>query len=104
MVVVFDCGEHALEFGAHFQPQQRVEVRQRLVHQDDVRLHGERAGDGDALALAAGQLAGIALQQLLDMHEFGGAGDAALDVSLRQFLHAQPKAMFSNTVRCGKTA
>jgi hypothetical protein len=33
-----------------------VEIAGRLVGEDQVRLGGERAGDGDALLLAAGKL------------------------------------------------
>ena len=35
---------------------QHVERRERLVHQQDLRLHDERAGEADALAHAAGKL------------------------------------------------
>ena len=53
-----------------------VERRDRLVGDDEVRVRRERAGDADALALAAGELVRVAvgevrvetdrLQQLLD--------------------------------------
>ena len=39
----------------------RVEGRGHFVEQHDVRVHGQRAGDRDALLLAAGQFARIAL-------------------------------------------
>ena len=45
--------QHRLQLGAHLQTQQRVEVRQRLVHQQHRRFDRQRAGDRDALALAA---------------------------------------------------
>ena len=38
---------------------QHVERRERLVHQQDFRLHDQRAGEADALAHAAGKLLGI---------------------------------------------
>ena len=37
----------------------RVEVAGRLVGQEDGRVGDERAGDGDALLLAAGELRGV---------------------------------------------
>jgi hypothetical protein len=37
----------------------RVEGRGRLVEQHDLRAHAQRARDGDALLLAAGELARI---------------------------------------------
>ena len=53
----------------------RVEIARRLVGQQDRRLVGQRAGDGHALLLAAGELRGMVgrprfqadlLQQLAD--------------------------------------
>ncbi len=46
---------------AEQQPGLLVERGERLVHQQDLRLGGERAGDGDALAHAAGELVRIAV-------------------------------------------
>ena len=37
-----------------------VEHGARFVEQQDLWLHGERTGDGDALGLAAGQVGGVA--------------------------------------------
>ena len=49
--------------GQHLADEFGVERRGRLVEQDQLRPHGERAGDGDALLLAAGELRwiGVAL-------------------------------------------
>ena len=47
-----------LEQLQHLLGDQRIERRGRLVADDHVRLGGERAGDADALLLAAGELAG----------------------------------------------
>ena len=62
-VVVFQLAQQALQFAAHLQAQQRVEVGQRLVHQQHVGLHRERTRHRHALTLAARQLAGVALEQ-----------------------------------------
>ena len=43
----------------------RVDRAERLVHQHQRRVGGERAGHADALALAAGELRGIARGHLL---------------------------------------
>ena len=43
---------------AHLHAQLRVEVRQRLVEQQHLRLDREGARERDALLLAAGELAG----------------------------------------------
>jgi hypothetical protein len=46
-------------------PQLGIEVRQRLVHQEDVRLAHDGAGERHALALAAGKLRGLAVQEIV---------------------------------------
>ena len=48
-----------LEQAEHVGGRRRVEVAGRLVGEDHRRLGDERPGDGDALLLAAGQLAGL---------------------------------------------
>jgi hypothetical protein len=48
------------DLGAGLHAQLRVEVRQRLVHEIDRRLPHDRAAHRDALALAAGEVAGLA--------------------------------------------
>ena len=75
------------QFDAHLHAQQGVEVGQRLVEQENFRLAGQRPADGDALALAAGQLRRFAVHQLvklqqrcdfvraLRLHCLRGAGD-----------------------------
>jgi hypothetical protein len=57
---------------AHFLAQVGVEVRQRLIEQQRLRLDDERAGERHALLLAAGQFAGIALRQ---RGQLGGGED-----------------------------
>ena len=49
------------QLGAHAHAQERVERRQRLVEQQDLRMGDERARQRDALLLAAGELGGDAL-------------------------------------------
>ena len=53
----------AADLEAHLLAQVGVEVRQRLVQQQGLGLHDQRAGERDALLLAARQLGGIALGQ-----------------------------------------
>jgi len=72
----------------NFEAKQRVEIGQRLVHQDHVRLHRQRPRNRHALPLAARQFAGIALEQLLNMHQAGGSVHASIDFCLWQLLHA----------------
>ena len=56
----------AADLGAHLHAQLGVEVRQRLVEQEGLRLAHDGAAHGHALALAAGQLARLALEERVD--------------------------------------
>src|SRR5882672_6512289 len=67
----------------HLEPQLRVEVAERLVHQDERRLGDDRARERDALLLAAGELRRIALRQSGQLHQLEGAVDAAIDLGPR---------------------
>ena len=53
-------------FVAEQEPCLLVERGERLVHQQDFRLGGEGAGERDALAHAAGELAGIAVLEAVE--------------------------------------
>ena len=97
--------QHRLQLRAHLEPQQRVEIGERLVHQQHGRLDGERARHRDALALAARELGRIAVEIAARC----GAAPAARSTlrftsACGAFCMRRPKATFSNTVMCGKTA
>ena len=68
-----------LDLGAHRDAQLGVEVGKRLVEQKHLRIAHDGAAHGDALALAAGQLPGIALEQRRQRQDFRGALDAVRD-------------------------
>ena len=58
-------GELAVELGdldAGIDPQRRVQIGQRLVEEEDAGLAHDGPADGDPLALAAGELAGLAVR------------------------------------------
>ena len=57
------------ERGAHPDAELRVEVRERLVHQERLRLAHDRAAHRDALALAAGELRRAPVEQLLEAEQ-----------------------------------
>jgi len=67
-----------------------VEVRQRLVEQEGDRPAHDGAADGDTLTLAAGKLAGAALQQLFDLEHSRRLGDARGDFRIWQASVLQP--------------
>ncbi len=68
-----------LDFRAHRNPQLGVEVGQRLIEQEHLGIAHDGASHGDALALAAGQLPGITIEQRRQSENFGGSLDPLLD-------------------------
>ena len=67
----------------------RVEGRGRLVHQDHVRLDGERARDAEALLLTAREAERVLLQPVLDLVPERGVPERALDALVEALLHAE---------------
>ena len=76
---------------AHLDAELRVEVREGLVHEERLRLADDRAAHRDALALAAGERARLALEERLEVEDARGVLDAALDLVLRDLLDAEPE-------------
>ena len=87
----------------HLHAQRRVEVRQRLVEQEDLRLAHDGPPDGDPLPLPARQLPRPPVQKLVDLQELRGRRRRArVDLGLRHAgMFSSPKAMFWRTVMCG---
>ena len=81
----------ALELDAHLHAQLGVEVRERLVEEEHLRLAHDRAADRDALPLAAGELARLALEQLLDAEDLGRVPHALRDLGLGELPQLQPE-------------
>ena len=55
-----------LDLAAHVHAELGVEVRQRLVHEEHLRLANDRPAHRDALSLAAGELLRPPVEQLLE--------------------------------------
>ena len=98
----------ALQLEAHPLAQLRVEVGQRLVEQQQRRLHDQRAREREALLLAAGELRRLAVGQLVELPR----PSSTRITLLADFVFASScrsptcsgKATFSNTVMCGQIA
>ena len=80
---------HLLDLGAHLHAQLGVQVGQRLVEQEHLGIAHDGAAHGNALALAAGQRLGLALEQFLDVEDARGLVDALLDLGLGIALEAE---------------
>ena len=74
---------------AHLQAQLRVEIRQRLVHEEEARPDHHRAGQRDALALAAGEFRRAALRESLQSHALERLSDAFAHIRLADVARAQ---------------
>ena len=72
--------QHLEHVGAHRGAQRRVQRGERLVEQDDVGLDGQRAGQGDPLLLASGQLVRVAPPVSREAHELEQLVDPFLAV------------------------
>ncbi len=89
------------DLDAHLDAQAGVEVGERLVEQEDARVADDGAADGDALALAAGELLGLAVEQVGDLQDAGRVLDprlGGLGVDLRQ-LEAEAHVVVDGHVR-----
>jgi hypothetical protein len=82
----------AREVGPHPHAQLGVEVRERLVHQIDLRPASDRTTHGNALSLAARESSGEAIEQLVQPEQLGHLVDAALDLALRCLTDAKAVA------------
>ena len=95
----------AAQLDAHAQLQQAVEVAERLVEQDRLRARDEHAGERDALLLAAGELARLAVRHRAEADHLDRVARLVFSraaLSMPRIL--RPKATFWRTLRCGKRA
>ena len=79
-----------LQLVAHFQTELRVQVGQRLVHEEDGGFRSQGAGDGDTLLLSAGKLCRITVHEHADLDDAGDAAHCQVDLffgELPLFLH-----------------
>ena len=100
-----DLADRPLQLPARALAQRRIEVRERLVEQQDARRGRERAGERDPLLLAARDLAHPPVLEAGEVHQRQRLGHARRDRrSGPSGARERPKATFSPTVRCGKSA
>ena len=79
------------DLGAGLDAELGVEVRERLVHEEHGRLADDRPAERDALALAAGELLRLAVEELLEAEDAGRLVDPLLDVGLGDLPQLQPE-------------
>ena len=74
---------------AHLVAQLGVQIGQRFVHQEDLRVPNDGAADGDTLPLAAGERLGLAVQILGDIQDLGRLTDLPVDFVLGRLAQLQ---------------
>ena len=92
------------ERGAHADAELGVEVRERLVHEERLRLANDRPPHRDSLALPARELRRLALEELGEAEQRGDLLDASPDLGLRRPAHLQAVPRFWRTLMCGYSA
>ena len=79
----------ALELKLHLAAELQIQRAQRFIQQQQLRFGRERAGDGDALALAAGKLAGHAFGKIRHLHQLEHLAHALFDGGFIHPAHTQ---------------
>jgi len=79
------------KIGAQIFRRQHVESRERLVHEQDIRMNDERAGKADALAHAAGQFARICGLVTVEADQIDGGECTLADLLRRQCQRLEPE-------------
>ncbi len=82
----------ARDLRPHLHAQLRVEVGERLVHQEGLRLAHDRAPHRHALALAAGEVGRLALELLDEVEHLRRSAHLAGDLVLRPLRQLQREA------------
>src|ERR1700733_9643953 len=80
------------DFGAQSAVKRRVEVRKRLVHQENARLHRQRSRKCNTLLLSAGELAGPRPQIIIKPDNVCDICDTSLAFSGRDSSRAKSEA------------
>ena len=80
-----------LELEAHAVAQLGIEIGQRLIQQQQLRLHHQRAREREPLLLAARELGGVAVHQLVERDRLEHPHDLFPDQLLSEPAHLQRK-------------
>ena len=92
------------DLGAGLHAQLGVQVRQRLVHAEHLRLAHDGAAHRDALTLTAGELGGLAVQELGEVETLAASSTFLRRSSADTPRSFSAKPMFSATVLLGYSA
>ena len=77
------------KLGSHRRAELSVEVRQRLVEKEDLRVTDDSTTERDTLLLTAGQSLRLSVEQVSDIEDTSGLFDLSLDLFLRHLAELQ---------------
>ena len=92
------------DLDAHLHAQRGVEVGQRLVEQEHLRLAHDGPADRDALALPARQLPRLPVEQMLDLQDARGLANPAIDFRPRWLRQSRGRRPCSRRPSCAGRA
>jgi hypothetical protein len=75
------------EFKLHCLAELEIKGAEGFVKEEDLGFFDEGAGEGDALLLAAGELAGAAIFEAVEFDEGEGIADAGTDLGFGEVVH-----------------
>ena len=81
----------AADLGTHLHAELGVQIGERLVHEKGLRLAHDGAPHGDALALATGEGARLAIQEVLQTEHLRRVPHTLVDLVLGHLAQAQPE-------------
>jgi len=95
--------EEAANLDAGLRAELGIQVGQRLVEQEQLGIAHQRAGDGEALLLAAGERARLAVEQLTEAeaHDLRGDADALLGLSVGRAAHLEEETEVAAALEVG---
>ena len=79
------------DLASHLHAQFRIQVRERLVEQEHIRLAHQSASQRDALLLPAREMPGLAVEQTAEAKQLRRLPDAGVDVGPRHAAELQPE-------------
>ncbi len=79
------------DLGPRLHAQLGIQVRKRLVHEEDGRFTDNGPAQGHALSLTTRELLGLAVQQVLDAQNAAGFLHASLDLGLGRLAQLEAK-------------
>jgi len=98
-LVVGNIDEGGLEFlmqtgqvGSHLGTQLSIQVGQRLVQKEDLRITDDGTAQSNTLSLTTGQSGRLSLKQMRNAEDLSGSGNTVLDLSLGHMTDLQTES------------